>query len=138
MRRLGDILYNGSKQSLVLNPPFDSRRWHGWCRQRSDSTGWSCNALIAHWQSILRDACGNHFHTFSPLQTLARVVEATERHYKAAGRRSGLPLPVGPIEDRDHFRVWPKVCSHSQPMDCTESMQPGSCRFAVKLPSNCQ
>ena len=42
-------------------------------------------------------------------QTLARVVEATERHYKAAGRRSGLPLPAGPIEDRDYFRVWPKV-----------------------------
>lgn len=65
---------------------------------------------------------------------LARVVEATERHYKAAGRRSGLPLPVGPIEDRDHFRIWPKVCSHSQPKDCTESMQPGT----AGLPSICR
>ena len=44
-----------------------------------------------------------------PVQTLARVVETTERHFKAAGRRSGLPLPPGPIEDRDYFRLWPKV-----------------------------
>lgn len=43
------------------------------------------------------------------MQTLARVVETAERHFKAAGRRSGLPLPTGVIEDRDHFRVWPKV-----------------------------
>lgn len=43
------------------------------------------------------------------VQTLARVVETTERHFKAAGRRSGLPLPPGPIEDRDYFRLWPKV-----------------------------
>lgn len=42
-------------------------------------------------------------------QTLARVVESTERHFKAAGRRTGLPLPDGPIEDRDYFRLWPKV-----------------------------
>lgn len=42
-------------------------------------------------------------------QTLARVVESTERHFKAAGRRTGLPLPEGPIEDRDYFRLWPKV-----------------------------
>lgn len=50
------------------------------------------------------------------LQTLARVVEATERHYKAANRRSGLPLPTGPIEDRDHFRIWPKARDPSSPL----------------------
>lgn len=49
-----------------------------------------------------------------PPQALARVINATERHYKAAGRRSGLPVPSGVIEDRDHFRVWPKVHNQSR------------------------
>ncbi len=50
------------------------------------------------------------------VQTLARVVETTERHFKAAGRRSGLPLPPGPIEDRDYFRLWPKVSAPARTM----------------------
>lgn len=52
-------------------------------------------------------------HGLLKTQTLARVVETTERHFKAAGRRSGLPLPPGPIEDRDYFRLWPKVLQTS-------------------------
>lgn len=71
-----------------------------------EDAGWNIMAVLEALNDCVQ-ANGNTT-AVAACKTVARVVESVERHFKAAGRRTGLPLPEGPIEDRDYFRLWPK------------------------------